>query len=114
MQRIFGRTPNNKKEEPRRDWNFQKRERDPNAMDVDTMTVEKREEAMKKGLCFGCGKPGHLNRDCPDKKKMIYTHQTPSKKMTPKELYAHIRSITKEMSEKEKDKFYKEAEEDGF
>ena len=30
--------------------------------------------------------------------------------MTPKELYAHIWSITKEMSEKEKDKFYKEAE----
>ena len=83
-------------------------------MDVDAMTVEKREEAMKKGLCFGCGKLGHLNRDCPDKKKTIYTCQTPSKKMTPKELYAHIRSITKEMSEKEKDEFYKEAEEEGF
>ena len=76
------------------------------------MTVKKREEAMKKGLCFGCGKPGHLNRVCPDKKKTIYTHQT--KKMTPKELYAHIRSITKEMSEKEKDEFHKEAEEEGF
>ena len=90
MLRIFGRTPNNKKEEPRRHWNFQRKERDPNAMDVDVMTVEKREEAMKKGLCFGCGKPGHLNRDCPDKKKTIYTHQTPPKKMTLKELYAHI------------------------
>ena len=80
---------NNKKEEPKRHWHFQKREQDPNAMDVDAMTVEKCEEAMKKGLCFGCGKPGHLSRDCPDK-KMIYTHQTPPKKMTPKELYAHI------------------------
>ena len=59
-------------------------------------------------------KTGHLNRDCPGKKKTIYTRQTPSKKMTPKELYAHIRSITKEISEKEKDKFYKEAEEEGF
>ena len=83
-------------------------------MDVDAMTVEKREETMKKGLCFGCGKPGHLNRDCPDKKKTIYTCQTPPKKMTPKELYAHIRSITKEMSEKEKDEFYEEAEDEGF
>ena len=69
---------------------------------------------MKKGLCFGCGKPGHLNRDCPDKNKMIYTHQTPPKKMTPKELYAHIQSITKEISETENDEFYKEAEEEGF
>ena len=42
--------PNNKKEEPRRHWNFQRKEQDPNAMDVDAMTVEKREEAMKKGL----------------------------------------------------------------
>ena len=113
MLQIFGRTPNNKKEEPKRHWHFQKRELDPNAMDVNTMTVKKCEEAMKKGLCFECGKPGHLNRDCPDKKKAIYACQTPSKKMTPKELYAHIQSITKEMSETEKDEFYKEAEEEG-
>ena len=78
------------------------------------MTVEKHEEAMKKGLCFGCGKPGHLSRDCPDKKKAIYARQTPPKKMTQKELNAHIQSITKEMSEKEKDEFYKEVEEEGF
>ena len=76
-------------------------------MDVDTMTVEKCKEAMKKELCFGCGKPGHLSRDCPDKKKMIYTCQTPPKKMTPKELYAHIQSITvkkKKMSSSKKQK----------
>ena len=48
--RIFGRTSNNKKEEPKRHWHFQRRERDPNAMDVDAMMVEKCEEAMKKGL----------------------------------------------------------------
>ena len=37
-------------------------------MDINSMTTEQRAEAMKKGLCFRCGKQGHLNRDCPDKK----------------------------------------------
>ena len=83
-------------------------------MYVDAMVVKKHEVAMKKGLCFGCGKPGHLSRDWPDKKKTIYTCQTPPKKMILKELYAHIWSITKEMSKKEKDEFYEEAEEDSF
>jgi hypothetical protein len=115
MLRIFGRTPNDKKE-PKRHWHFQRKERDPNAMDVDAMTTEKRDEAMRKGLCFGCGKAGHLNRDCPDNdhKRKTYTRQAPPKKMNPKELYAHIRTLTKEMTEGEKDEFYKEAEEQGF
>ena len=41
-------------------------------MDVDAMTVEKHKNAMRKGLCFSCGKAEHLNRDCPDKKKTSY------------------------------------------
>ena len=70
MQRIFGRgqtTANKGKEEPRRRWNFQRK--DPNAMDVDiitttmnAMTVEERENFMKEGLCFRCRKPGHISR----------------------------------------------------
>ena len=35
--------------------------KDPNAMDVDVMMTEERTELMKKGLCFGCKKPGHLS-----------------------------------------------------
>jgi hypothetical protein len=58
MQQIFGRgqtTTNNGKgkEEPRRRWNFQRK--DPNAMDVDiitttmnAMTVEEREKFMNR------------------------------------------------------------------
>jgi len=37
----------------RRKWNFDRRARDPNAMDFDAMTIEERSALMKKGACFG-------------------------------------------------------------
>jgi len=117
MQRIFDRTPRKTmKEEPKKHWQFQRKERDLNAMDIDALALEKRNEMMKKGLCFGCGKPGHLNRDCPDKKKSAtYSTYIPlTKKMGAKELYTHIRSLTALLNEDEKDEFFKEAEEEGF
>ena len=43
--------------------------KDPNAMDIDTMTMEKRTYLMKQGLCFKCKGRGHLARDCKGKKK---------------------------------------------
>lgn len=113
-------TNKGKPELPRRVWNFQKKERDPNAMDVDAMNVERRDEMMKKGLCFKCGKPGHISKNCPpdsdDKKPPSYSPKKPDppKKFTPKELYAHIRTLTAEMTEEERDQFYKEAEDEGF
>ena len=110
MQRILGRssdkkssTNNEKKEEKSgRRWTFQRKV--PNAMDIDAMTTEQRDEAMKKGLCFGCGKQGHLSRDCPMKKRPTTSSTPPSyastwapastntqkKKMSGKELYTHI------------------------
>ena len=121
IQRITGRgrVNNDKKEEPKRKaWTFTKK--DPNAMDVDLLSTEKRDEAMRKGLCFGCGKHGHLNRDCPDKKKSTRAYtptpstSSPPKKMNAKELYAHIRSLTAQMDDDEKERFYDEAEKEGF
>jgi hypothetical protein len=35
-------------------------ERDPDTMDVDAMTTEKRMSLMKKGACFICEETGHL------------------------------------------------------
>ena len=67
--------------------------KNPNAMDVDLLSTEKRDEAMRKGLCFGCGKHRHLNKDCPDRKKTTRTYTSipsTSNKMNVKELYAHI------------------------
>ena len=90
-----------------------------------TLTIEQRMEMMKKGLCFGCGKHGHLSRDCLDKKKLAIPSMTaspsssppsysPPKKMNAKELYTHIRSLTALMNEEEKEEFYDEAEKEGF
>jgi hypothetical protein len=44
-------------------------QRDPNAMEVDAMTMDKRTTLMKQGLCFKCEERGHLARDCKKKKK---------------------------------------------
>ena len=97
-------------------------------MDIDAMTTEQRDEAMKKGLCFRCRKQGHLSRDCPMKKRPTTSSTPPSyalmwapastntqkKKMSGKELYTHIRSLTVQMDEEEKEIFLNEAEEEGF
>lgn len=131
MQRIMGRTrqgktdSGKKKEETSRRWNFTRK--DPNAMDVDAITTEERDEMMKKGLCFRCKEPGHISKDCPTKgqstskgtKPPSYASTwkpttTTQKKMSGKELLTHIRALTAEMDEGEKEKFYDEAEKEGF
>ena len=100
-------------------------------MDVDVitkvykkMTDEERTELMRKGLCFKCKKKGHLSRDCPERKgkatapQSATTAPTPApatpKKMTAKELMAHIRSLMALLNEEEKTEFYDEAEKEGF
>ena len=130
VQRIIKRDAP-KKDEGKPRWSFRK-ERDDNTMDVDvitkvfkTMTEEERKELMRKGSCFRCKKEGHLSRDCPEKKGKTTTPQSatttapvPSpatpKKMTAKELTAHIRSLTALLNEEEKMEFYDEAEKEGF
>ena len=84
--------------------------KDPNAMDIDSMTIEERNNLMKQGACFKCKKRGHMAKDCPEKKST----PTPSKKFSAKDLYTQIRTMTKE----EKDDFVKlmmdETDETGF
>ena len=72
MQRILGRrtdtktTINNSNASAPKRFTFPRKEKDPNAMDVDRLTIEERTLLMKEGKCFRCRKQGHLSRDCPD------------------------------------------------
>ena len=71
-QRIFGQRTGGK-QRPRgtggtRKFVCPKKERDPNAMDVDRLTVKERTKLMKEERCFRCKLQGHLSKDCPREK----------------------------------------------
>jgi Zinc knuckle len=107
---------NSRKEKtPQQKYYFPRKERDPNAMDVDRLTVDERNKLMKKGRCFNCRNMGHRANKCPendDEKKK--NKEVPKKKMNRRELYAHVRALFKEMTEKDRDEFLKGAKEVGF
>ena len=109
MERSVGKK---KPDNNRKRWMFTLK--DPNAMDVDAMSIEERNELMKKGACFRCKKTGHLSKDCLTRNKTTRTTQEVQKKMTPKEMYKHIQSITAQLNNEEKMEFFREAEEEGF
>ena len=63
---------------------------------------------------FQMQETGHLSKDCPTKNKTIKIPQEIQKKMTPREMYKHIQSLTAQLNKEEKTEFFKEAEEEGF
>ena len=83
-------------------------------------------DMMRKGLCFNCNKAGHISKFCPEKRRATASTSTPtsplsyalspamSRKMNPKELVAHIRSITAQIGPEEKEEFLDEVEKEGF
>jgi Zinc knuckle len=100
---------------PQKRYYFPRRERDPNAMDIDRLTIDKHNKLMKEGRCFKCRNMGHRANECPeendDKKK---AKETPKKKMNGRELHTHVRALFKEMTKEDRDEFLKGAEEVGF
>jgi len=86
-----------KKEEYKKKWNFERPTRDPNAMDVDRMTIEERNDLMKRGACFFCKKEGHLAADCLKKKgleKRPEQKKGPPQKMNRQDIASYIRNLS--------------------
>jgi hypothetical protein len=45
-------------------WRMSER-KDPNAMDVNALTMEERGMLLRQGKCLCCRKTGHMVKDCP-------------------------------------------------
>jgi Ty3 transposon capsid-like protein/Zinc knuckle len=85
--------------------------KDPNAMDIDQMSIEERTRLMKEGKCFRCKLFGHLSRDCPNKGQNTTMTTTPTTpKWTGKSAASHIRTLIASMSEEEKKVLEEEGE----
>jgi hypothetical protein len=92
-------------------------------MDVDALSIKQREEAMRKGTCFGCGEIGHISRNCPKKRQGGYggrggnggqSSNTGTTWTKDKDLLAHIRMLTANLPPNELEELLKEAEQSGF
>jgi hypothetical protein len=89
--------------------------KDPNAMDIDRMSIKEQTCLMKEGKCFRCKLFGHLSRDCPNKGQNTTTTTTPTApKWTGKSAASHIRTLIASMSEEEKRVLEEEGEKFGL
>jgi Ty3 transposon capsid-like protein len=88
--------------------------KDPNAMDIDHMMIDKQTRLMKEGKCFRCKLFGHLSQDCPNKGQTNITLMILTLKWTGKSLASHIRALIASMSEEEKKALEEEGEKNGL
>jgi hypothetical protein len=68
---------------------FPRKERDPNAIDVDRLSIDKQMRLMKEGRCFKCKNTRHQANKCPDNKKRKYKEEL-NKKMNGRKLHTHV------------------------
>jgi Zinc knuckle len=89
------RANTNKSNRNARWWRTNQR-RDPNAMDVDALTVEERAMLLRQGKCFRCKKTGHMAKYCPSK----LGESSEQKEVDPARfVYTTIKALTKEQRE---------------
>jgi hypothetical protein len=88
--------------------------KDPNAMDINRMSIEECTRLMKEGKCFRCKLFGHLSQDCPNKNQTTTAPATPTLKWTGKFVAMHIQTLIASMSEEEKKALEEEGEKHGL
>src|SRR5271168_4606125 len=98
--------------------------KDPNAMDIDSLSVDERTKLMKEGKCFICRQTGHMAKDhkkndssqkqWKEEAPKYEQVEAPKKKWEGNALYAHVRSMIAELDTEEKEKFGNGAEDSGF
>jgi hypothetical protein len=105
-----------KEKTPQKKYYFPHRKRNLNAMDIDRLTVNKRNRLMKGGRCFKCRNTRHRANECPEDKnnKKKKAKEGPQKKINGQELHAHVQALFKDMTDEDREEFLKGAEEAGF
>jgi hypothetical protein len=120
-----------KEKHRKRERNFQysgNERRDPDAMDVDAMSLEEKKKRIKNGACFTCGENGHYSAKCPKRKdnkdrkgkgeqKGKFFKAQGKKKYNIEELRTHIRGIIAENYDSDPqglEEFLDNAEDEGF
>ena len=90
--------------------------KDPNAMDIDHLTTEEREKHMQENRCFNCHKIGHRAKECRGPKNDNSQRNNNDKfhgvKKTAATARAMIRSLVAEMEDGEKEKLWKDINDD--
>jgi hypothetical protein len=77
-------------------WWRTNEKKDPNVMDVDTLTMEKRGMLLREGRCFCWRKIGHMAKDCPPEQGELSKQK---KVDSARFAYTTIKVLTKEQRE---------------
>jgi hypothetical protein len=95
VNRAIERTRGSSRKEkaPQQKYYFPQKECDPNAMDIDRLTVDEENKLMKEGRCFKCRNTEHRANKCPEDDDKKKGKEVPKKKMNGRELHAHVRAL---------------------